>query len=180
MLRLVPFALALLLSLTAAAQTRRHTVVDYYKLLPKRFFEIDHPENGKERLRWLREGMSPRTPAPNRSVVDLKHDFLRSAGDGAQGRLDLAVFRYQGQETLAVFDDFEEGELSFWRLGKGRLREVTRSVFPFRLPSSSSVELPRTGTTIRVLRGNGYRVPRSKTIVGLFAWQKGRFVRVSR
>ena len=160
----------------ARAKSSRHSVLDFYKLLPQsRFFEI--PE--KERLSWLRDGMRAQVPSDNRSVVDLRHDFLRAAGDGAQGRLDLAVFRYHGEETLAVFNAFDDGELSFWRLSKGRLHEVTKSVFPFRLPECS-VELPRQGTTIRALRGDGSEVFPSKTVLARFGWRGGRFYRLSR
>ncbi len=171
--------LALFLAVPASAQTRSHTVLGYYKLLPQRFFAL--PIKDFSPLKLLRDGFDPqKTVAYNRSIVDLKNDFLRSPADGAQGCLTLAVFRYRGQETLAVFNDFEEGELSFWRLSKGRLREVTRTAFPFRLPASSSVVLPRQGTTIRVLRGNDHDVPKSGTVLMRFTWRGGKFHRAAR
>ena len=165
--------LALVFALPASAKPQRRTVLDYFKMLPSKFFEA--PEKQLPRMKQLRDGFNPKLTEV-RSIVDLRNDFLRFPGDGAQPTFDIAVFRFRGQDTVAVFDNFENGQLSFWRARNGRLREVTKSVFPFRLPESS-VELPRRGTTIQVFRGNGYDVPKTRALVARFLWRGGRFVR---
>ncbi len=167
--------IALFLALPTSAQPRHNTVLDYYKMLPTRFFEMPHPESARARLQLLREGFNPRQANSASSIVDMKNDYLCVFQD-AHGFLTLAVFRYHSRENLAVFDDFEEGELSFWRLRNGRLREVTRSVFPKPLPEVS-VELPRKGVRIWIFEGNGYKNPKSKMVYGSFYWSKGHFYR---
>lgn len=101
----VPLALALALPASAQTQTHRHTVLDYFKMLPtKRFFEV---EDQFPRMKWLREGFTSQTPADNRSVVDLKNDFLRYPGGDGQGCIDVAVFRFKGQDTVAALYNYE-------------------------------------------------------------------------
>lgn len=156
------------------------TVLDFFDLLPKKFFEIEYPGSKTARRKWLRGGFKPGIPLGNRAVIDLKNDYLRASGDGAQGRLDLAVFRYHGKAILGVYDSFEEGDLSFWRYKNGRLSEVTQQVLPPRLAQHPVYDLPRVGTTIRVFRSandyDAYFKPGSKPIYSL-KWSGGRFQR---
>ena len=178
----VPLALAL--ALPASAQTHRRTVLDYFKMLPSKFFEVAP----KERVKWLREGFNSQIPADNRSVVDLKNDFLRFPGDGAQSRLDVAVFRFHGQATVAVAEASTEGSsLSFWRERNGRLRDATKSLLPhYKTNSDYNSEpsrihdvtfvLPRVGTTIRVMKIDDRDQP-EKPVIARFEWRGGRFVR---
>jgi hypothetical protein len=114
---------------------------------------------------------------PTLTLVDLKNDFARFPGDGAQATLDVAVFRFHGHDTVAV-REISAGDqyLSFWREQNGRLHEVTKSVFPYNHRGEAFV-VPRYGTTIRVLkRDREFHQPTSK-VVARFLWRNGRFVR---
>ncbi len=184
MRRFLFIILPLALALPASAKPRR-TVVDYFKMLPsKRFFgEWQHPLGSRLRMEYLRSGFAPIIPADNRSVVDLKNDFLQFPGDGAQDRLDVAVFRFHGQDTVAVATASSDTySLSFWREQNGRLKEVTKKAFPFYFPFHLSeadevaFAVPRYRTTIRILETGRNAQPTSK-VFAHFQWRGGRFVR---
>jgi len=177
MRRSICFFAALVFVLPASAAPRR-TVLDYFKMLPsKRFFDIEEPPISHSRVEYLREGLSSEYPAFNRSIIDLKNDFLRFPGDGAQYRLDIAVFRFHGQDTVAVLSRMAwDEDLSFWHERNGRLQEVTKSVLPFRLSDNVAFEVPRYGTTLRVLATTHEGEPTQK-VVARFLWRDGRFVR---
>ena len=154
------------------------TVLDYLDLLPQRFFEVDYPTSRSDRRRWLQAGFDKEIPPENRSIIDIKNDYLRFPGDGAQGRLDLAVFRYQGKATVGVYNDFEEGDLSFWRYKGGHLIEVTSQVLPRNWKKQDfNYFLPRLGTTIRVVKQNFPPLiyPSKRIIIGSLVWTTGRF-----
>lgn len=180
---LLPLALALPAS--AQSQTHHRTVLDYFKMLPSSFFEA---EQQIPRMKWLRDGFKADIPAYNRSVVDMKNDLLRFPSDGAQSRLDVAIFRFHGRDTAAVTEASTEGSsLSFWRERNGRLRDVTKSVLPFyntnrdynAEPSNAKMVvfvLPRVGTTINVMAINNNYLP-VKPVLGRFLWRGGRFMR---
>lgn len=160
----------LVVALPASAQTHRRTVLDYFKMLPSGWFS----ESGQPRMKQLREGFNSEIPASRRSVVDLKNDFLRFNAD-AIGLMDVAVFRFQGRDTVAVLSDYEGTTLSFWRPQNGHLVEVTKQVFPFRFQETVTHVLPRRGTTIQILRGGW--PSQSQTILARFLWRGGRFMR---
>ncbi len=126
-------------------------------------------------MKQLREGFHPEIPASQRSIVDVKSDFLRFNAD-AMGLMDVAVFRFQGRDTVTVLSNYEGTTLSFWREGNGRLVDVTKQVFPFRIGGTVTHELPRRGTTIRVWKGGWPSKPTQK-MAALFRWRGGRFVR---
>ncbi len=170
MRRLLFVVLPLALALPACAQTHRRTVLDYFKMLPSNFFE---PQ--QQRMKWLRKGSSSEIPASERSVVDLKNDFLRYNADAA-GHFDVAVFRFRGKDTVAVLNDYEGTDLWFYREHKGHLVDVTKQVFPFRFRRTLTYVLPRRGTTIQVLKGDWPNRP-SKTVLARFLWRGGHFVR---
>jgi len=173
MRRSIYLVAALVFVLPASAAPRRRTVLDYFKMLPSKYFEV---ENQFPRLKSLREGFKGDIEADNRSVVDLKNDFLRFPGGDGQGRLDVAVFRFHGQDTIAISDRYEGTDLSFYREKNGRLVDVTKQVFPFRLPETVTHVLPRMGTTIRVLKG-GWPDEPSKTGYARFFWRGGHFIK---
>jgi len=176
MRRIICLFAALVFVLPASAAPRRRTVLDYFKMLPaKDFFDMIEPATS--RMKWLQRGFAPNYPADNRSVVDLKNDFLRFPGDGAQEHLDVAVFRFQGRDTVAVLERYGwEEHLSLWQeRRKGHLQEVTKSVFPFRLSDDVAFEVPRYGTTLRVL-ATTYEGQPTQKVVARFLWRDGRFV----
>src|SRR5437667_7782705 len=79
-------------ALTVTSQPRPKTVVDYYKILPERYFEADR----NQRINWM---LDPKRGA----IVDLKRSFLYAPGDGAQSDLYVVLFLRRGRgDVIAV------------------------------------------------------------------------------
>ena len=168
------FWLCILLILPNVAHAAPQNVWDYFRLLPQSsFFETSNRE------KWFNDARkhSAGIPADNKAILDLKNDYLQFPGDGAQPRLELGLFRYHSQKTLGVCTDSEEEELTFWRYSNGKLRDVTRRVFPFsaRFKTPVSYKIPRVGTTIQVFKG-GWPDKASTKVWKRFVWRRGRFV----
>jgi hypothetical protein len=125
------------------------TVVDYYMLLPQRYFEIDR-----------RSLLNPKYGA----IVDVKNGYLRPWHDGAQIGWEMCLFkRLDGSYLFAVSwhegpDDGWDPSLDFFSYQNGRLVDVTRSTLPQRFSEKLGYELPRYGTTIRVVTESGKQV----------------------
>ena len=145
-------------SLTTFAQSRTQqstpprTVVDYYMLLPDKYFEA----NSEQRLHWM---LDPKRGA----IVDIKNGYLYATGDGAQTDIYACLFkRSDGRYLIAVnYNDKEdvfESILDFYIYDRGRLRNVTKSVLPVPFNKHLYYELPRYGTTIAVTDRSGKRL----------------------
>ncbi len=127
----------------AAAQKPPKTVVDFFLLLPHKYFELE-PDTPRQRLDWLRR---------NLGTVDVPHGYLRMPGDGAQISLTVCLFKRTDGSYLAAVgsNDTDDG--------------VSGSFVDYLLP--------RYGTTIHVktragkplydLVWNGSRFRRSRT-----------------
>ena len=146
------------------------TVLDYFLLLPKQsYFAL--PLSGAERRAYLKD---------KRAVVDLKNDYILFPGDGAQGTLEFALFRFKGRVTVVIRDDFEEGRLDFLRYENGRWKDVTKAMMPTPYNARYDYHVPRRGTTIQVTAGRRYyRDPkpspnRGKKVCDL-VWSGGKF-----
>jgi hypothetical protein len=143
-------------------------VLDYFLLLPNSFFEIDRSVIGRKK--WL-YGIG-------RGVVDIKNDYLRMQGDGAQGTLNVALFRHKGKVLVAVQNEAEEGSLSFLRYAGGVWKDTTTEVMPIPYNDRNTYIVPRYGTTIKVLRGNSFydtKPDAKRARVYDFVWTGGRF-----
>jgi hypothetical protein len=152
----------------SASTQQPKTVLDYFLLLPNSFFEIDRSVMGRKK--WLY--------GTGRGVVDVKNDYLRMQGDGAQGTLNVALFRHKGKVLVAVQNEFEEGTLSFLRFERGVWKDTTTEVMPLSYNDRNTYIVPRYGTIIRVLRGNsfydtGHDAKRARLYD--FVWTGGRF-----
>jgi hypothetical protein len=148
-------------------QKQPHTVVDYYLLLPTRYFERedDGQRRPKDRLESIQESAG--------GILDIKNGYLYAKGDGAQPDLSVCVFKRPDKTYLVavshsdadyVFDPF----LDFYAYENGRLRDVTKATLPVAIRSELLYELPRFGTTIHVTRRNGKRMYD-------LVWYNGRF-----
>ena len=151
------FSLALLGFLTclagvvACAQSspRPHTVVDYYMLLPDKYFEA----NLEQRLHWM---LDPKRGA----IVDVVNGYLFAPGDGAQTDIYTCLFRRpDGTYLVAVNYNDKDGVfetlLGLYVYQHGRLRNVTKLVMPVAFNKQLYYELPRHGTTIKVTNKAG-------------------------
>lgn len=162
---LFTFIAVLLVSAELQGKTvKPKTVVDYFMLLPqRRFFEIEK----SERKKWL-YGIKE-------SVVDTKNDYLRMQGDGAQGSLQVALFRYKGRVLVAVYNEIEGGSLHFLRYENEHWKDVTKSLLPLPFNPRCTYTLPHHGTTIKVTRGNSFDYRGDGKKLYDLAWSKGRF-----
>jgi hypothetical protein len=140
------------------------TVLDYYMLLPDKYFEA----NREQRLNWM---LDPKRGA----IVDIGNGYIFAPGDGAQTDVYVCLFKQsEGRyliavnynDKLGVFESF----LDFYDYHKGQLRNVTKSVLHIAFNPDLHYELPRYGTTITVTNKSG------KKLYNL-VWAKGMFRR---
>ncbi len=129
-----------------SASKQPHTVVDYFQLLPSRYFE-----SPGVRADWLKH---------QDNVVDVKNGYLYLQGDGAQSTLVVCLFK-QADNTylIGVYStSSDNNDLNFYRYIDGQWQEVTQQVLPDNVSAllmqmvsggyEYTVEMPRYGTTI--------------------------------
>jgi hypothetical protein len=169
MKRLSIFSCVLLFSLCVvySAEKQRLTIVDYFLLLPRDYFE-GTPQSW---LFFLRQ--------PTFGVVDLANGYISCTGDGAQPEFEVALFRYRdGRPLLAVCAGELEGPdsvyLDFRELGSdGKMKQLRRSIFPVADAGNDKgdwrFQLPREGKTVLV------RNQRSGKILRKLTWNGEKF-----
>lgn len=120
------------------------TVVEYFMLLPAKYFE------------GLRGPMLHPRREP---VVDIQNGYLFAKGDGAQSDVCVKLFqRSDGTCVVAVSSNDKEvlsTFLVFHLYENGQPRDVTELVMPVAFDDQLNYELPRRGTTIRVTDAAG-------------------------
>lgn len=171
MKRLSIFALLLAgiclpLSLRGAGE-KKMTVVDYFLLLPRDYFE-GPPES------WLMFLKQPKC-----GVVDVANGYMSCTGDGAQPEFEVALFRHRdGRALLAVCSGELEGTdsfyLDFFEMGPGgKMKKARRSIFPVGDAGNDKgdwrFELPRKGKTVLVRKQQGGKIVRK------LAWNGEKF-----
>lgn len=144
--------LALFHSISAAQSSDPKTVLDYYVLLPDKYFEA----NKEQRVEWM---LNPGRGA----VVDIKNGYIYAPGDGAQTSVYVCLFkRTQGAPLIAVksyeSDTQDYTHLDFYEYKNGALVEVKKGVLPVKLNENLKYEMPRYGTTIKVSDQRGKRM----------------------
>lgn len=149
---------------------KRHTVLDYFFLLP---YVGNTDPTRAERREMLAAKYLP--------IIDLKNDYLKVQPDSAPAQ-QIAVFRYRGTELVGVSSpDFRSdyNNFNFYRLRNGKLRDVTKQVLGARRTAEKYlVELPRYGTTIRVYT---YDIDtQARKFAHDMNWHNGKFVVANR
>ena len=144
------------------------TARDYFLRLPQVYFEMPPAQ----RKAWL--------DGPG-GLVDNAHDYVSFPGDGAQARMQMALFRYNGQVLVAVYLEAVDGLLDFLRYTHGHWRNVTRQVMPVAFSGDNVYELPRYGTRIRVTANKfndetQERVSKTGRWLYDLVWRQGRLV----
>jgi hypothetical protein len=139
------------------------TVLDYYLLLPDRYFEA----NKEQRVKWMLD-------TGRGAVVDIANGYIYAPGDGAQTSLYVCLFKKaRGRAVVAVkshpSDTHEYTYLDFYEYKNGALAEVTETVLPVEVNEHLKYNLPRYGKSIEV------RNRRGKQIYSL-VWSGQRFV----
>ena len=128
------------------------TVLQFYSLLPDKYFEADH----EQRMTWM---LDPKRGA----VVDLKRGYLYAPGDGAQSDIYVCLFRRgNGSYLIGVkashWEDIEYSDIAFYLYQDQTFNDVTKSVLPVAPTEGLKYEMPRYGTTIRVRNKRGRRL----------------------
>ena len=123
------------------------TVLDYYRLLPDKYFEADE----EQRVNWM---LDKRRGA----VVDLEHGYLHALGDGAQTDIYVRLFDRRGQlPVVAVMyhasDSPDFTYIDFFEYRDGGL--VQESLSPVEIDENLTYELPRYGNTIQAFTTHG-------------------------
>ena len=145
-------AVLLFQSICAAQSSPPKTVLDYYLLLPEKYFEA----NEEQRVKWM---LDPGKGA----VVDIKNGYIYAVGDGAQTPIYVCLFkRPQGFPLVAVKshepDSRDYTHLDFYEYKNGTLVEVKKGMLPVKVNENFKYEMPRYGTTIKVSDQRGRRI----------------------
>jgi hypothetical protein len=150
---LLPFlALTLVSAGAPLKQPPALTVLDYYMLLPERYFMADQ----EMRVKWM---LDPKRGA----IVDKNNGYLYARGDGGQTDIYVCVFkRHDGANLIGVETQTPEMDdltyLDFYFYEDGKWNDVTKRIVPIAISESLKYKMPRYGKTIRVTREHGKRV----------------------
>jgi hypothetical protein len=157
------------------------TVRDYFMLLPEEYFVL-------EGCKWETDQDCEQARNEYLShfleVYDTQNGYLKGGCDGAQNCLEMAIFRKpDGSHVVGLTVTFEaESRTRFLEYSDSKWADATARVIP-EFSEDLHYELPRNGTTIRVL-AKVNRIDEEGTEVTelgdhLFSlkWDEGRFVR---
>ena len=147
-----------------AAEPKRLTIVDYFVKLPDQTLEIPAPEM----LKFIQRAKD--------TIIDTANGYMKGRGDGAQGDIEVALFRYKDDHPLLALLQGEPGENDYWYLDfyemgdDGKMRKVDRKILkPINEPRRK-FDLPRKGRTIVV------RDTKSGKVEGQWTWDGAKFV----
>ena len=146
------FALSFASGASPLKQAPALTVLDYYLLLPERYFMADQ----EMRVSWM---LDPKRGA----IVDKSNGYLYAPGDGGQTDIYVCLFkRPNGTNLIGVETRTPEMDdltyLDFYLYEDGKWNAVTKEIVPIAVSESLKYEMPRYGKTIRVTRKQGKRV----------------------
>ena len=139
-------------SISAAQSSPPKTVLDYYLLLPEKYFEA----NKEQRVKWMLD--------PSRgAVVDIKNGYIYAPGDGAQTPIYVCLFKRPGDFPLIAVkshesDTLDYTHLDFYEYKDGKLVEVKNGVLPVKVNENFKYEMPRYGRTIEVSDQHGRKL----------------------
>ena len=126
--------------------------MDYYLLLPEKYFEA----NKEQRIKWM---LDPKRGA----VVDIKNRYIYAPGDGAQTSIYVCLFkRPAGSPLMAVkshpSDTDEFTRVEFYEYKQGALVEASKGVLPVEVNEALKIEMPRYGKSIVVRNRQNQRI----------------------
>ena len=151
-LRNLLLAVFLVQSISAAQSPPPRTVLDYYLLLPEKYFEA----NREQRVKWMLD--------PGRgAVVDIKNGYIYAAGDGAQTSIYVCLFKRPHSVPLIAVKSYDSDtqdytHLDFYEYRNGALVEVNKGVLPVKVNENFKYEMPRYGRTIEVKDQHGRKL----------------------
>ena len=147
---------------TAAQSPQPQTVLDYYQLLPEKYFEASK----EQRIKWM---LDPKRGA----IVDVKNGYIFAPGDGAQTTLYVCLFKkVDGNYVIGVKSHYSDSSahthIDFYNYKDGKFIDITKSILPIRVNENLRYEMPRYGRTIKVTNKAG------RKLYDLI-WQAGKF-----
>jgi hypothetical protein len=162
---LILFLSALLLATSApAADSKRLTIVNYFALLPDQTLEDKAPKILDFILR------------SKDTIIDIPNGYMKAQGDGAQGDIEVALFRYKDDRPLLALMQGEPGETDYWYLhfyemgDDGKMKKVSRKILRPDNEPRRQFELPRKGRTIIV------RDTKTKKVTERWTWNGEKFI----
>ena len=108
-------------------------------------------------------------------IVDNQHDFLCMPGGDGQWEIQIAIFRYNGIDTIAVLSgsyDPNIPSLDFFHYKNGKWINVTKTLMPIKFNSNYNWSLPQYGTTIVAKTESGKKKVELRWVNGRFLAQR--------
>jgi hypothetical protein len=158
-------ALTLLLAAhSPAAEPKRLNIVDYFTRLPDQTLEAPAPQI----LKFIQQSKE--------TIIDIANGYMKAQGDGAQGDIEAALFRYKDDRPLLALMQGEPAETDYWYLhfyelgDDGKMKKVDRKILRPDNEPRRQFELPRKGRTIVV------RDTKTKKVTERWTWNGEKFV----
>lgn len=111
------------------------TVLDYYLMLPDKYFEASK----EQRVKWMLD-------SSRGAVVDLKKGIIFAVGDGAQASIHVCLFKADGSPLVVVkwheADNKEYTHVDFLEYRLGALMEVGPRALPVDVRERCNCETP--------------------------------------
>lgn len=139
-------------SIDGHQSSKPHTVLDYYLLLPDKYFEADR----EQRVKWMLD-------QKHGAIVDVRNGYIYARGDGAQTSIYVCLFKKtDGSYLIAVKshdpDTDEYTHLDFYVYENWRLIDVSKAALPVAVSEELRYAMPRYGTTIKVSNKRGRKM----------------------
>lgn len=166
---------------TAEAQANQpKTVRDFFMLLPKKYFNIESCDFAVDRDCRKAKAEYLKTFGE----IDIKNGYLKGGCDGAQGCIEMAIFkRPDGTYLTGIATSFEMMEANYFLDYKnGAWTNVSAQVVP-EFSKKNMYQIPRTGTTVGVFakkiieKGADYEASEKGAKLYDLEWKDGKFQR---
>lgn len=133
---------------TPALQTGPRTVMDFFALLPEKYFTLEGCDKAtdkdckKARADYLKTYTE---------VEDIKNGYFKGGCDGGQSCIEMAIFKRPDGTYLVGVATFAEmlNDFYFLDLADGKWTDVSAGAVP-EFSKKNWYELPRVGTTMKV------------------------------
>ncbi|HLM00415.1 MAG TPA: hypothetical protein VK400_05115 [Pyrinomonadaceae bacterium] len=162
-----------------AASNQPKTVRDFFMLLPQKYFRLEgcEPKTDKDCRRAKLDYLKTHV-----HIEDTENGYLSGGCDGAQGCLDMALFkRPDGSYLVGINTSFEMMEENYFLDYRGgNWADVSSKAVP-KFSRKNAYNLPRYGTTVQVFakkvieKGADYEVTERGEKLYDLEWENGKF-----
>ena len=152
-MKLLAIKLAVIsLTFTIGTAVDPKTVLDYYLLLPEKYFEADR----EQRVKWM---LDPKRGA----IIDRRNGYLYAPGDGAQTDIYVCLFKRANKRPIVAVKYYESDtqdytHLDFYEYKHGSLVPAANDLIPVKVKEEFKYKLPRFGSSIEVSDRHGKRI----------------------